>query len=136
MQAQCRTATPDDSRCFPNVQWAQIVGLAEHPEWYPSLNSSATFEDVQRHLHAAELTKYRCPQPCAPPPWEDPLYNSRNKQPPRASFVPFETAQRAAEHAHDRLGAAASRRVQVLTGPPSERKWRLHFAAQDGKSGV
>eukprot|EP00966_Prymnesium_polylepis_P268285 6197797-Prymnesium_polylepis.1 len=126
----CRTATPDDAGCFPHVEWAQLIGLAKHPEWYPGLTQRATFEDVQRHLHRtpAEFAKYGCPEPCAPPPWEDPLVTSRNKERPRATFVPFESAERAAEFANDRRDAASSGRVQYLTGPPTERSWRFHFA--------
>ena len=127
---RCRTATPDD-HCFANVQWAHLVGLQTHPEWYPTLSPSAsTFEDVQRVLHSSpsEFAKYGCPEPCRPPPWEDPTVNQRRREAPHASMQPAESEALAAALALDAAPLEASSRVLMLSGP--ERAWRFHYAAE------
>ena len=128
--ATCHTATAED-HCFTNVQWAQLVGIHQHPEWYPTLRpSAATFEDVQRVLHASpsEFAKYGCPEPCRPPAWEDPQRNHRRREAPHASFLSFESDELAISHALDAAQISASSRVLMLSGP--ETNWRFHFSAE------
>ena len=161
---RCHTATPADTRCYPNVEWAHNVGIKAHPEvshvigfrtilaagaaescpcgcecslaltcvhgcmqWYPGLSTSSTFEDVQRLMHHNEYEKYHCPDPCPPPAWEDPLINARRKEPPRSSFVPYETTAAAVSAALRLAPPRASPRVQLLTSR-ADHRWTFHFS--------
>lgn len=122
----CRTATPADGRCFASVQRLQLAALAGAPLRLANLTPAATFEQLQREL--ARAGESECPEPCERPLWEDPLRNSVNKEPPRASFVPFESAERASEQVHEHWSTVTSQRVQLLTGPPAELSWSFHFS--------
>jgi beta-galactosidase len=124
----CSTADPG-SKCFATVDWAHTLGLAAHPEWYPGLSpQEASFEDVQRSLHAnpTEFAKYGCPEPCMPPPWEDPQVNMRGREPARATYVAFESAELAMQHAAELEPRTESRRRLLLTGAAAD--WSFHFS--------
>lgn len=125
----CRTATADDT-CFTNVMWAHHIGLKAHPEWYPGLASTATFEDVQKVLHddPKEFAKYQCPPPCRAPAWEDPLINQRRREPPHATLYPFEKKRLSVRHALDKAPLESSSRVLMLTGEIPT--WSFHFSLQ------
>lgn len=58
----CHNAQPGDA-CFREVNWARNVGIREHPEWYPALSASSSFEDFQAFVHS--LGKANCSTPCA-----------------------------------------------------------------------
>lgn len=59
--SDCHTATESDE-CYGHVTWARGTGIKEHPEWYPGLDASSSFEDMQEHLWKQGLGN--CPQPC------------------------------------------------------------------------
>ena len=108
-----------------------MFGLKQHPEWYPNLSAhTATFEDVQHILHskADEFIRYRCPEPCHPPAWEDPSVNQYRREPPHATLHPFADERQAMEHAVDRVPLTASSRVLMLTG--SEPSWAFFFSPE------
>jgi len=46
----CHTAV-EGERCFETVQWAMLVGIREHAEWYPGLVSGSSFEEFQSLVH-------------------------------------------------------------------------------------
>jgi len=59
----CRTAIKGD-RCFEKVEWAMLVGIREHPDWYPGLASGSSFEEFQSLLHGG--SEGDCPTaPCS-----------------------------------------------------------------------
>ena len=37
-------------------------GIHIHPEWYPELTASSSFEEFQLHLHQGRYES--CPEPC------------------------------------------------------------------------
>jgi len=60
----CRTAVEGET-CFTMVQWAMLVGIRKHPEWYPGLASGSSFEEFQSLLHRNSGSKGGCPTaPC------------------------------------------------------------------------
>jgi len=60
----CGNATAGDW-CSMSIQWLRRSGLAEHPEWYPSLGHASTDREVQAELF--KQGKVGCPEPC--PEW-------------------------------------------------------------------
>lgn len=62
---ECRTASPGDP-CFERVRWAMERGIDLHPEWYPVLTRTSSFEQFQELLHARDAGG--CPRPCAMQP--------------------------------------------------------------------
>ena len=127
--ASCHTSTPEDA-CFVHAQWAHSIGLHSHPEWYPGLQASATFEDLQRFMHnkPTELKKYGCAVPCRPPPWEDPLVNHRRREPPHSVLHPFESEALSVGHALDVQDLEDSSRVLMLSG--TEARWSFAFTGE------
>ncbi|CAK0801394.1 unnamed protein product [Prorocentrum cordatum] len=59
----CHTSVEGDE-CFEKVKWAMQTGILQNPSWYPTLTSSSSFEDFQRHLHGTERLSGVCPEPC------------------------------------------------------------------------
>jgi len=59
--ARCRAAVPGDV-CYIGVMWAMQHGIADHPDWYPSLTPESPFEDFQEVLHGRN--QERCAFPC------------------------------------------------------------------------
>ena len=57
-------------------------------------------------------------QVAAPPEWEDPAVFERNREPPHASYVPYDTVENALARRPE-----ASPWVQSLNG-----SWRFHYA--------
>lgn len=51
--------------CFKEVQWAQHVGVKQHPDWYQDVgcHQGSSFDCFQEHIHALDATK--CPKPCS-----------------------------------------------------------------------
>jgi len=66
----CKTAKIGDE-CFKHVQWVLHEGMKQHPNWYPSLNSSSRFEDIQADL-AVKDPKSKCEKPCTQKVWGTP----------------------------------------------------------------
>jgi hypothetical protein len=50
--------------CHESVLWAMTVGLKLHPEWYPTLNKTSTFEEVQAVVHKLRPESCQLPCPC------------------------------------------------------------------------
>lgn len=48
--------------CSKNVMWAMSHGIWEHPEWYPGLSATSSFEQFQAILHMQGHGG--CPRPC------------------------------------------------------------------------
>merc|ERR1711920_317879 len=48
--------------CYTGVMWAMQHGIADHPDWYPSLTPESAFEDFQEVLHGRN--QERCAFPC------------------------------------------------------------------------
>lgn len=66
--ADCKTAKPD-SPCYAGVKWDMTDGISKHPEWYPDLSSTSTFEEFQNHAH--HNNKTLCPtEACNPQPFQ------------------------------------------------------------------
>jgi len=61
-ESQCHTAV-EGEECYNGVTWAMQQGIAEHPEWYPGLSATSSFEDFQSNLHAGGHSN--CPASCA-----------------------------------------------------------------------
>mmetsp|Transcript_38056 Transcript_38056/g.68773 ORF Transcript_38056/g.68773 Transcript_38056/m.68773 type:complete len:353 (+) Transcript_38056:57-1115(+) len=57
----CHTALHGE-RCYDAVQWAKKDGIYGHPDWYPGLSSSSSFEAFQAVL--ASKGKSGCQMPC------------------------------------------------------------------------
>lgn len=57
----CHTAT-EGEECYTNVEWVMNKGVNRHPEWYPGLTESSSFDDVQLYLSATPSE--HCPTPC------------------------------------------------------------------------
>jgi len=57
----CHTAEPHDL-CYKEVSWAMGNGINEHPEWYPGLTASSSFEEFQQVLHQGHHGD--CAAPC------------------------------------------------------------------------
>lgn len=58
----CRTVSSSEM-CYTNVLYGMRRGLSEHPEWFPGLDETSSFEDFQAVLHRNPDLK--CPKPCA-----------------------------------------------------------------------
>jgi len=60
----CHTVLQGDG-CWEKVQWAMLVGIREHPEWYPGLASGSSFEEFQSLFHRSGGEQGDCPtEPC------------------------------------------------------------------------
>lgn len=51
----------EGEKCHKHVVWAKSVGIRQHPEWYPELTLSSSFEEFQSHLH--RKNHHGCPCP-------------------------------------------------------------------------
>lgn len=47
---ECHTAVPGEL-CYKDVTWAMRFGIYQHPEWYPGMTPSSTFEEFQSLLY-------------------------------------------------------------------------------------
>jgi len=66
----CHTVVTGDA-CYEDVAWAKSQGIFSHPEWYPGLSASSTFEEFQQNLYEKGICAYMpCggPSPVPPPP--------------------------------------------------------------------
>lgn len=59
----CQAALPG-TQCFQDVVWAMSHGIQQHPEWYPGLSSSTSFDEFQAFLHTSKDANRTCPAPC------------------------------------------------------------------------
>jgi len=59
----CHTAVEGEA-CYDAVQWVINTGLTTHPDWYPTLSSTSSFQDIQEFLHASSSND-NCAKPCA-----------------------------------------------------------------------
>mmetsp|Transcript_99878 Transcript_99878/g.279726 ORF Transcript_99878/g.279726 Transcript_99878/m.279726 type:complete len:834 (-) Transcript_99878:66-2567(-) len=50
-------------KCYKDVMYAMQHGIYEHPEWYPHLSPTSSFEEFQMLLSTKQAIK--CPKPCA-----------------------------------------------------------------------
>merc|ERR1712203_959010 len=50
LSSGCKAALPG-SACFRDVVWAMSHGIQQHPQWYPDLSASSSFDDFQAFLH-------------------------------------------------------------------------------------
>mmetsp|Transcript_112740 Transcript_112740/g.291357 ORF Transcript_112740/g.291357 Transcript_112740/m.291357 type:complete len:457 (-) Transcript_112740:586-1956(-) len=50
------------SSCDKSIRWTMEHGIVEHPEWYPNLSPTSSFEQFQLALHADPHAL--CPRPC------------------------------------------------------------------------
>jgi hypothetical protein len=57
----CHTAVAGE-KCYGDVDWAMKTGIHQHPEWYPGLSQSSSFEEFQTHMH--DIGYSECPMPC------------------------------------------------------------------------
>lgn len=57
----CHTATLGET-CYREVQWGMTEGIHAHPEWYPGLDFSSSFNDFQAALN--ESGHGNCSLPC------------------------------------------------------------------------
>lgn len=64
-KVSCHTAAAGEV-CYDAVTWAMEQGIHSHPEWYPTLSASSSFEAFQRALH--QKGGAECPEPCASAP--------------------------------------------------------------------
>mmetsp|Transcript_19679 Transcript_19679/g.34909 ORF Transcript_19679/g.34909 Transcript_19679/m.34909 type:complete len:476 (-) Transcript_19679:119-1546(-) len=48
--------------CYRDALWAEKVGIANHPEWYPELGPRATMEEIAAVLY--QHGQPHCPRPC------------------------------------------------------------------------
>eukprot|EP00928_Gymnodinium_smaydae_P080188 TRINITY_DN63937_c0_g1_i1.p1 TRINITY_DN63937_c0_g1~~TRINITY_DN63937_c0_g1_i1.p1 ORF type:complete len:645 (-),score=134.33 TRINITY_DN63937_c0_g1_i1:314-2248(-) len=55
---------PPSDKCRKDVNWAMTTGIRTHPDWYPNLTPSSSFDDFQAYL----ATLGRCRPPCTGPP--------------------------------------------------------------------
>lgn len=60
-QAACETSEPEE-QCYAAVDWAMEHGIRQHPEWYPNLTLSSTFEQFQALM--SERDPEDCKRPC------------------------------------------------------------------------
>jgi hypothetical protein len=58
----CSEAAGRHGKCSESVMWAMSHGIWEHPEWYPGLGATSSFEQFQALLHAQGHGG--CPRPC------------------------------------------------------------------------
>jgi len=56
---KCHT-TKEGEDCYNHVLYTQKENLPKHPEWYPGLNTHASFLEIQDYLHKQRV----CPEPC------------------------------------------------------------------------
>jgi hypothetical protein len=56
--------TAEGDLCFASIAWLKEVGLAQHPDWYPSLRTSSSNAAIQAELH--RKGKADCRLPCTP----------------------------------------------------------------------
>eukprot|EP00930_Biecheleria_cincta_P004767 TRINITY_DN10569_c1_g1_i1.p1 TRINITY_DN10569_c1_g1~~TRINITY_DN10569_c1_g1_i1.p1 ORF type:complete len:685 (-),score=110.48 TRINITY_DN10569_c1_g1_i1:338-2335(-) len=57
----CQTALPG-SKCHKIVSWAMESGIHQHPEWFPGLNATSSFEDFQHKYY--DEKEQGCERPC------------------------------------------------------------------------
>merc|ERR1712039_613210 len=60
---RCEAAVPGTA-CFRDVVWAMSHGIQQHPERYPSLTASSSFDDFQAFLHKTKQNNGKCAAPC------------------------------------------------------------------------
>merc|ERR1712232_1323193 len=60
---RCEAAVPGTA-CFRDVVWAMSHGIQQHPEWYPTLSASSSFDDFQTFLHETKQNNGNCEAPC------------------------------------------------------------------------
>uniref|UniRef100_A0A7S2J4F0 Uncharacterized protein n=1 Tax=Zooxanthella nutricula TaxID=1333877 RepID=A0A7S2J4F0_9DINO len=60
-ESHCSTAVKGQT-CYDDVMFGVKQGITEHPEWYPGLSASSSFEDFQGVLH--RNPELQCPKPC------------------------------------------------------------------------
>jgi hypothetical protein len=58
----CHTAVKGDA-CYLHVSWAMKTGIKQHPQWYPGLTKSNTFENFQCHIVVTKSHKKECNLP-------------------------------------------------------------------------
>merc|ERR1711953_232365 len=58
----CHTPTPGEE-CYENVIWVMEEGIYLHPNWYPGLTASSSFDDIQKNLF--QFGHGNCQRPCA-----------------------------------------------------------------------
>lgn len=97
----CRTLLPGDG-CYVDVQWARDVGIWQHPDWYPGLSPTSSFEAFQHFLHDER------PRDCARPCDGYPLLSP--EQPAESTTAAAESTTAAAEK--DSPTAAPARELE------------------------
>ena len=70
----CRTAAASDpypDRCWHHVNWAKLIGVQQHSEWFPGLTNASSNAVFQAFLNcqpaAARPLGFDCPPPCYEP---------------------------------------------------------------------
>jgi len=61
LTADCGKAT---GQCAKAVRYAMYVGIKKHPDRYPGLSKSSSYDDFQKHLHDKDAARSECPLPC------------------------------------------------------------------------
>jgi len=61
-ERDCHTAENGEA-CYEAVSLAMKTGIRNHPDWFPGLNASSSFEEFQEALHRASPGD--CQRPCA-----------------------------------------------------------------------
>ncbi|CAK0898317.1 unnamed protein product [Prorocentrum cordatum] len=51
-EGKCSETADSHGKCSESVMWAMSHGIWEHPEWYPGLAATSSFEQFQALLHA------------------------------------------------------------------------------------
>merc|ERR1711865_730821 len=63
----CETAVQGqgiDQDCFGHVTWAMNTGINDHPEWYPNMTPTSTFEAFQCELYGMLHNEHCTIAPC------------------------------------------------------------------------
>jgi hypothetical protein len=71
LPCECHTAIWGE-KCHKNTMWALKTGIHQHPEWYPHLTSTSSFEDFQAQLSTQDQDKSNCTRPCKARPLGSP----------------------------------------------------------------
>eukprot|EP00413_Alexandrium_margalefii_P018966 CAMPEP_0204538020 /NCGR_PEP_ID=MMETSP0661-20131031/15688_1 /ASSEMBLY_ACC=CAM_ASM_000606 /TAXON_ID=109239 /ORGANISM="Alexandrium margalefi, Strain AMGDE01CS-322" /LENGTH=560 /DNA_ID=CAMNT_0051544599 /DNA_START=1 /DNA_END=1680 /DNA_ORIENTATION=- len=108
LEEWCHTAARWE-QCHDHVQWALKEGIRQHPELYPGLQTTSSFQDVQMALY--RKGNGLCTRPCP----EGPLEDKRDVQPGGAA------AAGAAGAAAAGVPAAGSKEGGL---PPASGAWR------------
>merc|ERR1719195_2050352 len=56
---RCHNTEPGED-CYNHVVYSKNINLPQHPEWYPGLDKTSSFYEIQAFLHEQEV----CPKPC------------------------------------------------------------------------